>query len=149
MASTSTTAVNEALARRFPEDVATRGDLKLIDEICAPDVVDHSPLGEVEGREALKDQISGLREAFSDFSATVEDTVTEGDMVAMRVTLRGTHDGPFMGIEGTGKTFEAENMVFSRIEDGQIAERWVLPNMLGMLGDLGIVDVPEMSTSPN
>ncbi|WP_255196967.1 ester cyclase [Halorarius litoreus] len=149
MASTSTTTENEALARRFPEDIATRGDLKLVDEICAPDVVDHSPFGDLEGREALKAQMSVLREAFSDFSATVEDTVTEGDRVAMRVTLRGTHDGPFMGIEATGKSFEVENTVFSRIEDGQIAERWVLPNMLGMLGQLGIVDAPELSMPPS
>jgi predicted ester cyclase len=87
--------------------------------------------------------MESIRGAFSDFSATVDDVVAEGDTVAMRVTLRGTHDGPFMGIEPTGNEFEVSNMVFTRIEDGKIAERWVLPDMLGMLQQVGAVDMPE------
>ncbi|ELZ58448.1 MULTISPECIES: ester cyclase [unclassified Haloferax] len=139
---TPTPTGNERLARRFPEEVASEGNVGLIDEICTADVIDHSPLGEVRGRDELKAQISGLRESFSDFSATVEDAITEGDTVAMRVTLRGTHDGAFMGIEPTGKTIEVGNMVFTRIEDGVIAERWVQPDMLGMLTQLGAVELP-------
>jgi len=139
---TPTPTGNERLARRFPEEVASEGNIGLIDEICAADVIDHSPLGEVRGRDELKAQISGLKESFSDFSATVEDAITEGDTVAMRVTLRGTHDGAFMGIEPTGKTIEVGNMVFTRIEDGVIAERWVQPDMLGMLTQLGAVEPP-------
>lgn len=141
MATTSTTE-NAAIARRIPEEVATEGNVDLIDEICADDVVDHSPLGEPRGREAMKEQLRGILEVFSDFSATVEDTVTEGDTVAMRVTLRGTHDGEFMGVAATGKRFEIDNMVFTRIEDGKIAERWVLPDMLGLFTQLGVVDAP-------
>ncbi|AKU06719.1 MULTISPECIES: ester cyclase [Haloferax] len=140
---TPTPTGNERIARRFPEEVASEGNIGLIDEICAEDILDHSPLGEVHGRDELKAQISGLRESFSDFSATVEDAITEGDMVAMRVTLRGTHDGAFMGIEPTGKTVEVGNMVFSRIEDDMIVERWVQPDMLGMLTQLGAVELPE------
>ncbi|KAB1186624.1 MULTISPECIES: ester cyclase [Haloferax] len=135
---------NALIARRYPEDIATQGNLDLIDEICVEDVLDHSPLGDLKGREEQKEQMRMLRGAFSDFSATVEDVVTEGDMVAMRVTLRGTHDGEFMGRDGTGKTFEVSNMVFTRIEDGLIAERWVIPDMMGMLTQLGIVDAPQM-----
>ncbi|WP_042662055.1 ester cyclase [Haloferax sp. ATB1] len=140
---TPTPTGNERIARRFPEEVAGEGNIGLIDEICAEDVLDHSPLGEVRGRDELKAQISGIRDSFSDFSATVEDAITEGDTVAMRVTLRGTHDGTFMGIEPTGKTVEVGNMVFTRIEDDMIVERWVQPDMLGMLTQLGVVELPE------
>lgn len=144
MASTSTAAANATLARRIPEEVVTKGDIDLIDELCAEDVLDHSPLGEMRGREELKAQMRGLRESFGDFSATVEDVVSEGDTVAMRVTLRGTHEGEFAGVAPTGKRIEVRNMVFTRIEDGQIAERWVQPDMLGMLTQLGAVEPPEM-----
>ncbi|MCO8268098.1 ester cyclase [Haloferax prahovense] len=140
---TPTPTGNERIARRFPEEVAGEGNIGLIDEICAEDVLDHSPLGEVRGRDELKAQISGIRDSFSDFSATVEDAITEGDTVAMRVTLRGTHDGTFMGIEPTGKTVEVGNMVFTRVEDDMIVERWVQPDMLGMLTQLGAVELPE------
>ncbi|KAB1197165.1 MULTISPECIES: ester cyclase [Haloferax] len=141
---TRTPEAAELVARRYPEDVATQGNIDLIDEICTEDVVDHSPLGELTGREEQKAQIRMLREAFADFSATVEDVVTEGDVVAMRITLRGMHKGPFMGVEATGNTFEVSNMVFTRVEDGLIAERWVIPDMMGMLTQLGIVELPKM-----
>lgn len=137
----ATTAVdNERLARRIPEEVATEGRLELIDEICAEDVVDHTPFGVAEGREEFRANIETLRGAFSDFTATVEDIVSEGDTVAMRVTLSGTHTGEFMGIEPTNREFEIDNAVFTHIEDGRIVERWVQPDMLGMLQQLGVVD---------
>ena len=143
MASAPTLTDNKRIARQIPEAVATAGDLDLIDTICAVDLADHSPLGEVASREEFREQMESIRGAFSDFSATVDDVVAEEDTVAMRVTLRGTHDGSFMGVEPTGKEFEVSNMVFTRIEDGKIAERWVLPDMLGMLQQVGAVDMPE------
>lgn len=143
MGSATTTEENKRVVRRFPEEVATEGNIDVIDEICAEDVLDHSPLGDVEGREELKEQASYLLTAFGDFSATVEDIIGEGDTVAMRVTVRGTHEGEFMGVEPTGEAFEVQNMVFTRVKDGQIAERWVQPDMLGMLQQLGVVEPPE------
>lgn len=122
---------------------ATTGDLDLIDESCTATVVDHNPLGEVRGREALNADIESLRTAFSDVSATVEAAVADGDAVAMRLTLRGTHAGEFVGIEATGADIEVGNMVFTRIADGQIAERWVQADMFGVMQQLGIVDLPD------
>ncbi|MBV0902257.1 ester cyclase [Haloarcula salina] len=142
MAATSTLEDNKRLARQIPEAVATEGDLDRLDDICADDVVDRSPLGVVEGPAALKEQLAGVRVAFGEFSATVEDIVAEGDTVAMRVTLRGTHRGEFMGAEATGKAVEVQNMVFTRIEDGLIAERWVQPDTLGLMVQVGAVDPP-------
>ncbi|WP_211338389.1 ester cyclase [Haloterrigena salifodinae] len=139
---TTTTKENKQIARRFPEEVATKGKIDVIDEICAEDVIDHSPLGEMRGREDLKSQLESLRTAFGDFSATVEDIVADGDTVAMRVTLRGTHESEFMGVEPTGQEFEVGNMVFTRIEDGEIVERWVQPDTLGLMQQLGAVDQP-------
>ncbi|WP_411967967.1 ester cyclase [Haloferax sp. YSSS75] len=134
---------NAELARRIPEEIATEGNFDLIDEICTEDFIDHTPMWETTGRDEFKTQMRSLLESFGDFSATVEETVTEGDIVAMRLTLRGTHAGEFMGVEPSGKRFEVGNMVFTRIEDGMVAERWVQPDMLGMLSQLGIVDLPE------
>ncbi|MFC6974913.1 ester cyclase [Halomicroarcula sp. GCM10025709] len=143
MASLDTLVEKKRLARQIPEGVATRGELDLIDEICTEDVADHSPLGEITGRDALKAQIRSIRNAFADFSATVEDSVAEGDTVAMRVTLRGRHVGEFMGIDATDTEVEVDNMVFTRIEDDRIAERWVQPDLLGLMQQIGAVERPE------
>lgn len=140
MVATTTPEDYKRIARRFPEEVATERKIDLIDEICTEDVIDHSPLGENHGREALKEGLEGLLTAFPDFSATVEDICAEGNTVAMRVTLQGVHEGPFMGIEPTGREFEIQNMVFTHLRDGQIAERWVQPDMLGLMEQLGVVE---------
>lgn len=131
---------NVRLARRIPEDVATEGNLDLIDEICAEDVVDHGPFGESTGREEFKRNVEMLREAFSGFAATVEETIAEGDAVAMRVTLSGTHTGEFMGVEPTDREFSVSNAVFTHIEDGKIVERYVLPDTLSMMRQLGAIE---------
>lgn len=64
----------------------------MIDEIFAEDVIDHSPLGEKRGSEALKEEVGYLHAAFADASATVEEAVAEDDTVVLRVTVRGRRE---------------------------------------------------------
>lgn len=135
---------NAQTARRYPEEIATKQSLDVIDELLTENYVEHGPFGqETVGRDADKEKMRAFLDAFSDFEATVEDVVSEGDTVALRVTLRGTHDGEFMGIAPTGKSIEIQNMVFTRIEDGKIAERWVQPDTLALMQQLGVVELPS------
>ncbi|WP_251342554.1 ester cyclase [Haloplanus halophilus] len=139
---------NKRLARRVPEEIATQRNFDHFDEIFADDVVEHFAFGrEIRGREALREQLETFFAAFPDFEATVEAVAAEGDLVAMRVTLSGTHEGPFMGIEPTGRSFEVGNMVFTRIADGKIVERWLQPDTLDMMQQLGVVDRPGEAAS--
>ena len=142
MASPPTPTESKRIARRFPEEVATAGDIDRIDELCTADVVEHSPLGVRRGRAELKDQSVAIHRAFPDVRVSIDDAVAEGDTVAQRLTFRGTNEGPFMGIEPTGTEVEIANMLFTRIEDGNIAERWLLPDVFGLLQQLGAVEVP-------
>lgn len=142
MSSTSTIEENKQLARRVPEDLATERNIDLVDELYAEDAVEHDPFGDHRGHDEIRKSMELPLSAFSDFTATVEDIVAEGDTVAMRVTLRGTHDGEFMGFEPTGREFEIQNMVFTRIEDGKIVERWVQPDVLGQMQQVGVIDLP-------
>ena len=138
-----TTASNTRIARRYPEEVATERNLDLIDELLTEDFVEHGMFGEITvGREADKAKMQRFFDAFADFSATVEDAVAEDDTVALRVTLRGRHEGEFMGIAPTGKSFEIQNMVFVRLEGGKIAERWIQPDGLGLMRQLGVFELP-------
>lgn len=129
----------ERIARRVPEDIATEHNLDLIEEVFAEDAVDHGPFGQVSrGTDEIREAFEEYLDAFPDFGATVEDVVAQGDTVAMRVTLRGTHEGNFKGLSPTNNSFEVQNMVFTRIEDGKIAERWIQPDTGGMLQQLGV-----------
>ena len=133
----------EQIARQYPEKIATEGDFDLHEELLVEDYVEHGPFGEdVRGHEADATALREFLNAFEGFEATVEDAVTQGDMVAMRVTLRGTHEGPFRGIEPTGNSIEVRNMVFTRVEDGKIVERWLQLDTLGLMEQLGAVEPP-------
>lgn len=131
------------IARRVPEEIATARRTDLVDEVYADDCVEHGPFGmDAVGRDAVKDQLETFLDAIPDFEAVVEDVVAEGETVAMRVTLSGTLEGDLMGIEGTGESFEIANMVFTRVEDGMITERWLVPDTLGMLQQVGAIESP-------
>ena len=83
-----------------------------------------------------------LRGGFPDVQWTLEDVVAEGDKVAARFTMRGTHTGPFMGIRSSGKPFSVTSMGIYRIVNGQIMEEHGLPDMLGILQQIGAVPPP-------
>jgi len=134
----------EQIARQYPEEVATKGNLDHLEDLLTDDYVEHGPFGEdVQGRDADVEKLREFLNAFENFEATVKDAVTEGDTVAMRVTLRGTHEGPFQGIEPTGNSIEVQNMVFTRVEDGKIAERWLQLDTLGLMEQLDAVERPS------
>ncbi|MFW6318259.1 MAG: ester cyclase, partial [Halorubrum sp.] len=88
----------------------------------------------------------GLRAAFPDLVLIPREIVADGDTVAVRMTQRGTHEGTFMGIEPTGRAFEIQAMGFARMENGKIAERWGVPDLLGLLRQLGQEELPAQAS---
>ncbi|RDI70707.1 ester cyclase [Halopelagius longus] len=131
---------NERTARRIPEEVFGDGDLDLLDDLYAPDAVDHNPFGSEEGTEAIRESYESFLSAFPDVAQTVERSVVRGDTVALHITSRGTHEGVLWGIEPTGNEIDVQQMAFFRLEDGLIAERWFLSDNLTLLRQLGAVD---------
>jgi hypothetical protein len=100
---------NKTTFRRFHDAFANSGDAEFIsqtiDEIAEPDVKNHTPV-EATGTQVLKDLFARLHRAFPDLHVTVEDLIEEGDKVAGRNTLTGTHRGEYMGLPATGKSPE-------------------------------------------
>jgi steroid delta-isomerase-like uncharacterized protein len=129
---------NKRIVRRIRDEVEEQKDLDAVDEIFAEDVVVHGPMGELSGREAIKEMYESDRKAFSDSTETIHDFIAEGDTVAVRMTERGTHDGEFMGMEPTGKEYEIQTTAFLHLEDGKVAEWWIQPDTLGFMQQLGV-----------
>src|SRR5215211_6027030 len=117
---------NLAFAHRFLEARAT-GDLDALDELLAPDFVNHNRLlpGQEPGREGYKWAIAKMLAAFSNRRFFVEDQVAGGDKVVTRFTVQGTHDrGELMGVAPTGREITNRVIVIHRIAGGKIAEEW-------------------------
>jgi serine phosphatase RsbU (regulator of sigma subunit)/predicted ester cyclase len=116
---------NKTLVRRLLEAHA-KGDLDALEEMLAPDFVDHSLLpGQVPGREGYIQSAAEQHAAFSDIRYIIEYQATDGDMVISRLTMRATHDrGPLFGVAPTGKAWAAPIIVIDRVSGGKIAEEW-------------------------
>ena len=126
--------VNKALVRRLIKEVE-KGNLNVIDEVLAPDFVDHDLLPDQEpDREGYKRGLSEDRAAFSNFDITIEDQIAEGDKVVTRFTWRGTHDqGKAMGMPPTGKKVEVTAIFIHRIAGGKVKEEWSASDTLERL----------------
>ncbi len=133
---------NKALIRRFTEEFRNRGNLAVADELLAPDYVLHAGLGpDIRGPEGCKQDIIAVRSAFPDFHVTIDEMVAEGDKVAYRWTMRGTHRGEFTGITPTGKQVTGWGMSIDRIVGGRIVETWNRYDTLGFMQQLGVIPV--------
>jgi steroid delta-isomerase-like uncharacterized protein len=83
--------------------------------------------------------MSSLLMAFPDSQFIVDDVIAEGDRVAVRHRLQGTHQAEIQGIPATGRPVEIGGIVIFRIENGQVAEAWLNADIMGMLQQLGVV----------
>lgn len=129
-----------ALLQEHTERVWNQGDLDAVDHFIADDYIEHDPSVEdrFEGPAAYRRNVESFRSAFPDLEVTIEDTVVEGDRIAMRQSFRGTHEGEFMGIDPTGNEVESTSLLICRVEGGKIAETWVETGMLDLLSQLGV-----------
>lgn len=87
------------------------------------------------------ERLIGLLAAFPDVTVTLQDAVAEGDRVAFRSVLQGTHLGDFLGIPPTGRQVTVTLVDVLRVEDGRIAEQWGGPDLYDLLRQLGAVIV--------
>lgn len=130
----------------FNREVFNGRNYDRLADLVAEDIVQHGGPGgggDVHGIEGMEGYMRMLHGGFSDLEATIETMIEEGDYVATRYTYRGTHDGEFMGIPPTNRSGEIGGMVLSRIEDGETTETWVNADMLGLLQQVGVVDLGE------
>jgi steroid delta-isomerase-like uncharacterized protein len=134
---------NKALVLRFIV-AEEQGDIALLGQLMAPDFRLYLPGSpETMDRESTKQVFAMFHAAFPDSSRTIEDQIAEGELVATRVTLRGTHRGEFQGIPPTGKQVAFTGIGIHRIVDGRIAEHWPQPDLLGLMQQLGVI--PEQT----
>jgi predicted ester cyclase len=120
---------NEALVRRYFEEIWDKGNLDLIDELFTTNFVRHGPVGtergEVRGLERFKGLVNSYRTGLSDLRIPIEDLIAEGDRVVTRWTAHGTHQGELLGNAPTGNRATVTGILVDRVSGGKIEEEWV------------------------
>jgi steroid delta-isomerase-like uncharacterized protein len=129
---------NKQHIRRAVEEIYNRGNLSVVDELAASDLLIHTSSNEIRGRDGAKQYVSVLRSAFPDIHFTIDDQIAEGDMVVTRWTARGTHKGEFQGIPATGKAIRITGSDIDRIVNDKTVECWAQLDELGLMQQLGV-----------
>jgi predicted ester cyclase len=137
----SATQALTVLRRIFDEGFAT-GDGGVVDEVCAPDVVEHQFGLAGSGAAAIasvKAAIADVHRAVPDMTFTIEDSVSSGDTVWVRVRARGTATGPFFG-PPSGRPVDITVIDVARVVDGLIVEHWGVPDRFALLAQTGVLE---------
>jgi predicted ester cyclase len=136
----------KALGRRVFEEMSKGKEaaMAIIDECYAPNVVVHGASGPVfHGLKDFKQYISEFYNAFPDFHFTIDDMVVEGDKIAIRETITGTHKGAFRGIPSTNKKVTMWALEIDRVAGGKIVEARGRFDTLGLMQQLGAIPTPK------
>ena len=93
-------------------------------------------------RDATKGVVKMFSIAFPDLRHTVDEIVAEGDTVAARWSVRGTHRGDFQGIAPTGKQVQVSGTTVHHMMNGRIMETWLTFDTMDLLQQLGAIPKP-------
>jgi steroid delta-isomerase-like uncharacterized protein len=139
----------KAIVRRAIDEGWNKANLSVIDELYDRDFVFHQEGGEdMRGIDSFKRWVTTIHTAFPDVRYTIEAMYGEGDKVATRYTVRGTHQGDFRGLPPTGRSFDLTGHLIHRIADGKKAESWGYWDTLGLLAQLGIIPPVRLGGGP-
>ena len=138
-----TTKENIAAVRRFWESFNAH-NLDVWDEVCTPNFVNHDPgLPTPEADlETIKQTIGAMQTAFPDMTSSEEELIAEGNTVAVRRIMRGTHKGEFMDIAATDRPIEFGGVWIAHLSDGKIHEQWVYFDAVSLLKQIGAIPAP-------
>jgi steroid delta-isomerase-like uncharacterized protein len=134
---------NKDIVRRSMEQVWKDGNTRVVDEFYANNYVDHTPApGFTPDREGIRGTSKLYHAAFPDLDLMIDELVAEGDRVAARFTVQGTHEGDLQGIPPTGKHIRINGMTINRVQGGKIVESWELTDQFSLLQQLGATQPP-------
>ena len=128
---------NKALVRRWFAETDNGNDAA-VDELCAPDYVDHSPPlpGMPSGSAGVRQANEALRMAFPDTVHIIEDQIAEDDKVVTRLRGRATFTGEILGISPNGNLVEITGISIHRIVDGKLVEHWANADLMSFMQQL-------------
>lgn len=131
----------ETFIHRWFDEVWNNKREDAIDEMFAENGIanglndaDGNPL---RGPEGFKTLHRAFLSAYPDLKITVEDTVVEGDKIAARCKVTGSHDGHGIGVSPTNQPVEFTGMTIVRVKDGKIVEAWNEFNFMEMYKQVG------------
>ena len=139
-------AQNKTIARRFIQELFNEGKVEEAKNFVTPEIIYHG-LEELRGLEDFKKWIIEDRKAFPDMEVTIVEDIAEGNNVAVRWTLKATHEGDFAGLPASHKKFEAHGADIFHFENNKIKEAWTIFDALAPALELGVAEIVQQEQS--
>src|SRR5439155_6145492 len=128
----------KAVVRRNTEEVQSKGNFDVFEEVFAHDFVDHTPQPNmIPDKAGVRGLYRSLRAAFPDFRAEIHWQAADGELVTTYKTYHGTHQGTFLGVAPTGRKIHFETVDVMRVRNGKITEHWGVANLFFLMQQLG------------
>jgi steroid delta-isomerase-like uncharacterized protein len=132
---------NKTLAHEWFEEVWNKSQINAIDRRLAQDAVAHGLFDdhgqELRGPAGFKSFFLQFTNAFPDIHVEVADTISEGDKIAARCIVTGTHKGDMLGVPASHKPVEFTGIAIIRVKDGRIVEAWNNFDFQGLSKQIG------------
>jgi len=128
----------KAIVRRNTEEVQSRGNFEVFDELFADNFVDHTPQPNMTPDKAgVRQLYPYIRGAFPDFHAEIHWQLSDGDRVTTYKTYYGTHEGTLFGVAPTHRKIHFESVDVMRVRNGKITDHWGVGNLLSLMQQIG------------
>jgi steroid delta-isomerase-like uncharacterized protein len=133
--------MDHASTMRRLYELLSAGDIDGFGDLIAEDFVEHEETPGLEPtKEGVKQFFRMYRAAFPDLRMEAQDILVSGDKVVARVRGTGTHQGEFMDMPATGKSFDVQLIDIIRFgDDGLAREHWGVFDALAMMQQLGAI----------
>ena len=115
-----------------------KGDYSQMTQVFDPDMKFHFPgIPSPLSLESFQGIAQSIYQGFGDFQHQIEDVVIDGDKIACRLSITGTHTGVFQDIPATHQSVAINAITIFRTNNEKLAEHWISVDMLGILTQIG------------
>jgi predicted ester cyclase len=123
------------------------------DRLLASHFINHEEAAERSpGPRGAKETAAWLHATFSDLRFDIEDVISDGASVVVRLTMSGRHTGaagPFADMPVTGRSFRSRQIHIWRVSDGKVTDHWAVRDDLGWMTQLGLLSALNESGQQN
>ena len=129
---------NKAIFNHLQEELWSKRNFSVLDEVFSPEVHYQTPSMELHNLDEYKNLVNIFSLAFHDTKVTVKDQIAKDDMIVTKWAFEGVHKGKFGELPPTGNKIKLEGISIHRLVNGKIVDESEVFDELGMMKQLGL-----------
>jgi predicted ester cyclase len=115
---------NKAILNHLYEELWSKRNLSILDEVYSPEVLYHTPSMELHNLDELKNLFNDYSLAFHDSNVTVKDQIAKDDIVVTKFIYEGVYKGKSGALSPTGNKIKIEGVIIDRLANGKIVDEY-------------------------